>query len=163
MPNKSLITLRIVDEIIKCGVTHVVWLPDTETRFMYDAMINQPGLTLIPICREGEAIAIAAGLIIGGKKVMVLHQNTGFFETGDSLRCLMDTKIPLLLMIGYRGWRREGKMTDSAAIYLEPILDTWGIKHYLVASDDDVAQISSAYKETNETNRPVAILIGYRS
>jgi len=130
---------------------------------MYDAMINQPGLTLIPICREGEAIAIAAGLIIGGKKVMVLHQNTGFFETGDSLRCLMDTKIPLLLMIGYRGWRREGKMTDSAAIYLEPILDTWGIKHYLVASDDDVAQISSAYKETNETNRPVAILIGYRS
>lgn len=128
---------------------------------MYDAMRNQTGITLVPICREGEAIPIAAGLILGGKKAVVLHQSTGFFEAGDSVRgfCL-NLQLPLLLMLGYRGWRRNSPLTDNAAIFLEPILDAWGIKHYLVETDDDVEKISMAYREANETNRTVAILIG---
>jgi len=51
-------------------------------------------------------------------------------------------------------------MTDSAAIFIEPILDTWGIKHYLVKADEDVERISMGYKQAHETNKPVAILIG---
>jgi len=128
---------------------------------MYEAMVSQRELTLVPICREGEAIAIAAGLMLGGREPVVLHQSTGFFESGDSVRGLaLDLQLPLLLLIGYRGWRRDAPMTDSAAIFIEPILDTWGIKHYLVETDEDVERISIAYKEAHETNRPVAILIG---
>jgi len=128
---------------------------------MYEAMMSQHELTLVPICREGEAIAIAAGLMLGGKEPVVLHQSTGFFESGDSVRGLaLDLQLPLLLLIGYRGWRRDAPMTDSAAIFIEPILDTWGIKHYLVETDRDVERISIGYKEAHETNKPVAILIG---
>ena len=128
---------------------------------MYEAMMSQHGLTLVPICREGEAIAIAAGLMLGGKEPVVLHQSTGFFESGDSVRGLaLDLGLPLLLLIGYRGWHRNAPVTDSAAIFLEPILDTWGIKHYLVEIDRDVERISMGYKEAHETNKPVAILIG---
>ena len=160
MTNKSLTGKRVVDEIMKCGITHIVWLPDSDAQFMYDAMSSQPGLTLVPMCREGEGIAIAAGLIIAGKKAMVLHQNTGFFESGDSVRDLaLDLQLPLLLMLGYVGWQRDVPMTNSAGVYLEPILDAWGIKHYLLETDDDVEKISMAYKETNETKRPVAVLI----
>jgi len=161
MTSNSLTAKRVLDELKKCGVTHIVWLPDSEARFMYEAMMSQHEITLIPICREGEAIAIATGLILGGKKPVVLHQNTGFFEAGDSVRGLgLNLGLPLLLLIGYRGWRRNGAMTDSAAIFLEPILDTWGIKHYLIETDEDVARISAGYQEVQETNRPVAILIG---
>ena len=161
MTNKSLTGKRILDELKKCDITHIVWLPDSEARFMYEAMTSQHEITLVPICREGEAIAIAAGLILGGKKPVVLHQNTGFFESGDSVRGLgLDLELPLLLLIGYRGWRCDSTMTDSAAIFLEPMLDTWGIKHYLVETDEDVARISTGYQEVQETNRLVAILIG---
>ncbi len=128
---------------------------------MYDAMMSQHDIALVPVCREGEAIAIAAGLTLGGKNPVVLHQNTGFFESGDSVRSLgLDLRLPLLLLIGYRGWRRDGSITDSAAIFIEPILNTWGIKHYLVEADEDVERISIGYREVHETNRPVAILIG---
>ena len=90
-----------------------------------------------------------------------MHPNTGLFESGDSVRGLgLDFHLPLLLLVGYRGWRRDAPITDSATIFTEPILDAWGIKHYLVETDQDVEKISIGFKETHETNRPVAILIG---
>ena len=161
MTATALTAHRVLDQLKKCGITHIIWLPDSESRFMYEAMMSQHEFTLVPICREGEAIAIAAGLMLGGKEPVVLHQSTGFFESGDSVRGLaLDLQLPLLLLIGYRGWRRDAPMTDSAAIFIEPILDTWGIKHYLVETDEDVARISMGYKQAHETNKPVAILIG---
>ena len=158
---KSLSAKRVLDELKKCGVTHIVWLPDSEAKFMYLAMMKEPELTLVPVCREGEATAIAVGLKLGGKNPVILHQNTGLFESGDSIRGLgIAFKLPLLLLIGYRGWKRDVPITDSAAIFTEPILDAWGIKHYLVETDEEVGKISIGYKETQETNKPVAILIG---
>ena len=60
MDKKPLTGQKVLDEVMKCGITHIVWLPDAETRFMYEAMNNKPALTLVPVCREGEAIPIAA-------------------------------------------------------------------------------------------------------
>ena len=160
MTTKLLTPKIILDELKKCGITHIVWLPDSESRFMYDAIMSQHEIALVPVCREGEAIAIAAGLTLGGKNPVVLHQNTGFFESGDSVRWVLGLQLPLLLLIGYRGWQRDAPMTDSAGIFTEPILDAWEIKHYLMETDEDVERISIGYKETHKTNRPVVILIG---
>ena len=152
---------RVLEELKKLQVTHVVWLPDTESRFLYDALAADPSLELISVCREGEAIPIALGLMLGGKRPVCMIQSTGFYESGDALRGLaLEVKLPLLLFVGYRGWKREGPLKDSAALFLEPILDTWGISHYLIETDDDTPKISQAHQETLETSRPVAILIG---
>src|SRR5487761_395678 len=147
----------VLGELQRCGVTHIVWLPDSETGFMYDAMTNSP-LTLVPVCREGESMPIAAGLIMGGKRPVVLIQSTGFFESGDSIRGLcLDLDMPLLLMLGYRGHVAPGETpTDSAARFLEPILKAWGIPYYLVDSDATCGHISRAYHQAQESNHPVA-------
>src|SRR5947208_15494091 len=90
----------VLDELRSCGVTHIVWLPDSETGYMYEAMLASD-VTLVPVCREGEAIAVAAGLIMGGKRPVVLIQSTGFYESGDSVRGLsLDLRFALLVMIG---------------------------------------------------------------
>ena len=77
MEEHSLSPAAIIDQFKRNGVTHVVWLPDTETNFMYQQIIEDDNLNLVPICREGESMPIAAGLWIGGKKPVVLIQNTG--------------------------------------------------------------------------------------
>ena len=157
----SFTAARTMEELKKCGITHVVSLPDSASGALYNIIKTSPEFTLVPVCREGEAIAVAAGILWGGKQPVVIHQNTGFFESGDSVRGLaLDLEIPILLMISYRGWRQGAPMTDSAGKFLEPILDTWGIKHYLLESDEDVEKISLAFKETQETKKPVALLIG---
>ena len=151
----------ILDQLTRNGVTHVVWLPDSETNFMYERMVAEPALDLVPVCREGETMPIAAGLWVGGKKPVVLIQNTGLFESGDSVRGLaLDINLPLVMMIGYRGWSRHGVTPDSAARYTEPILNAWGINYYLVETDDDVDRISLAFEEAERLSRPVACLMG---
>ncbi len=151
----------IIDELKRNSFTHVVWLPDSETNFMYHQLTADPEVTLVPVCREGETMAIAAGLWVGGKKPVVLIQNTGIFESGDSIRGLgLDVSQPLVMLVGYRGWDKHGITTDSAARFIEHILHAWGINYYLVETDDQASRISLAAEEAYRTSRPVAVLIG---
>jgi sulfopyruvate decarboxylase TPP-binding subunit len=154
-----------VDEMLAefhaCGVTHFVCLPDTESKDFYDAIAGQTDICVVPVCREGEAFAIAAGLSVTGKRPVVQIQNTGFFESGDSVRgfCL-DVPLPLLLMIGYRGYRPEGTpMRDSAAVYLEPVLRAYGIPYFLLRPEDSAQVISQAYGQAVEHKCTVAVLV----
>jgi sulfopyruvate decarboxylase TPP-binding subunit len=158
----SLRAQGVVNQLRQAGITHVVWLPDTESKFMYDAIQAEPGVTLVPVCREGEAMPIALGLHIGGKNPVVLIQNTGFFESGDAIRGIcIDLNLPVVIMIGYRGYEGAGvSMKDSAGAFLEPMLKTWGIPYHLVEDDSHAHFISQACREAQERRGPVAVLIG---
>lgn len=152
----------LLAELKKNGVTHIVWLPDTETSSMYQAIEADGSVKLVPVCREGESMPIAAGLIAGGARPVVLIQSTGFFESGDSIRgvCL-DIGIPLLLLIGYRGYQGAGGRTgDSAAVFLEPMLRTWGIPYQIVQDDSELGRVSQEFQAAWKTRHTRAILVG---
>lgn len=152
---------RIVSELQKNGVTHVITIPDSETNYLFELMRRQPWLDLVSSCREGETMAIAMGLTIAGKTPVCLIQNTGMMESGDSIRGMaLDSGLPLVLIVGYRGWTRHGITPDSAARYTEPFLQAFGIKYYLVEHDSDGERISLAFQDARTTNRPVVVLIG---
>ena len=151
----------VVEELKKNNISHVVWLPDSETNFMYQLLTGEPSLSLVPVCREGETMAIAAGLWVGGKRPIVLIQNTGIFESGDSIRGLgIDVNQPLVMLVGYRGWSRHGITNDSAARFIEHILHAWNINYYLIETDEDAGRISVAIEEADRTQKPVAVLVG---
>ena len=108
-----------------------------------------------------RALAAAAGLIIGGKQPVCLLQNTGMFESGDSIRGLgLDVNLPVVMVIGYRGWTRHGNTPDSAARFTEPFLHAFGINYYLVEDDADADRFTIAFDEARAQNRPVAVLVG---
>ena len=151
----------VLAQMKKHGVTHVVWLPDSETNWLYLLMKAEPTLTLVAISREGLAASIAAGLAAGGKTPLILIQNTGLMESGDSIRgWLLGLNVPVVLMVGLRGWTRHGITQDTAAVYTERFLNAFNINYYLVESDADASRISVAFEEAAKTKRPVAILVG---
>ena len=151
----------LIAEFKKNGVTHVVTIPDSETNYLYELMKEQTWLDIVPASREGQTMAIALGLIVGGKVPVCLIQNTGMMESGDSIRGMaLDSGFPLVLVVGYRGWNRHGVITDSAARYTEPFLHAMGINYYLVERDEDGSRISVAFEEARASNRPVAVLVG---
>ena len=161
MTENGLDPMSVVRQLRDNGVTHAVWLPDSETNHFYEQMVAEPSIDIVAITREGEGMPIAAGLWAGGKKPVVIIQNTGMFESGDSIRGMaIDLKIPMVWLIGYRGWKGGAEMADSAGAFTEPILDAWGIDHYLIETDEDAAHITRAFEEAERTNRPVACLIG---
>ena len=150
----------VLEGMTKNGVTHVVWLPDSETNWLYLLMKAEPSLQLITVSREGLAFAIAAGLYLGGKMPIIVIQNTGLMESGNSLRGWgIDLNVPVVLLVGYRGWTRHGVNKDTAAIYTERFLNAFGINYYLVENNTDAARISIAFDEARKTMRPVAVLV----
>jgi sulfopyruvate decarboxylase TPP-binding subunit len=152
----------MIDTLKQCGATHLVWLPDTESGYLYESLAEDPELKLVPVTREGETFAIALGLLMGGKKPVVCIQNTGFFESGDSIRGLwIDLQLPILALVGYRGWEGGGPSGDSAATFLEPVIKAWGIPYEIVQTDDEVAEVvPRMYRKAEEMPGPAAVLIG---
>jgi sulfopyruvate decarboxylase TPP-binding subunit len=150
----------VLQEMKKNGVTHVVWLPDSETNWLYLLMKAEPSLTLVGVNREGLAFSAASGIAAGGKTPLILIQNTGLMESGDSLRgWTLGMNVPVVLMVGYRGWTRHGVNTDTAATYTERFLNAFGIQYYLVEDGSDAGRISIAFDEAKKTRRPVAVLV----
>src|SRR3954468_11886200 len=130
------------------GVTHVVWIPDSALGTWEPALRADTDLRLVRVCREGEAIGVAAGLLLGGRRPAVLIQCTGLFEAGDALRNVVhDLKLPLFLVVGVRSWfaHREGKSVDSCPVYTEPILRAWQLLYTLLDDTHTAADLARAY------------------
>ncbi|MDP2953795.1 MAG: thiamine pyrophosphate-binding protein [Chloroflexota bacterium] len=150
----------VARELKTCGITHIVWLPDSRARFLYQALQAEPSFHMVPVCREGEAFGVAAGLHLGGKKPLVLIQNTGFLESGDSVAGIaLDMKLPLLIMIGYQGWSKTAPVNRASALCLEPMMKVWDIPYYFLETEKDLPHIAQADRQAQESARPAAVII----
>src|SRR5262245_47795404 len=113
----------VVGALQACGITHVVWVPDSHLG-RWDPDLQAAGTPqLIRAAREGEAIGIAAGMMLGGARPLVMIQCTGLFEAGDALRNVVhDLQLPLLLLVGVRSYRsfQAGKSNDNCPKFTEP-------------------------------------------
>ena len=159
--NNALSPETVIKRMRDNGVTDIVWLPDSETNWLYMLMMAEKSLRLIGVTREGHACGIAAGLFAGGRKPMMLIQNTGMLESGDSIRgWLMGLKVPIVLMVGYRGYTRHGVNSDTAATYTERFLMAFDIPFFLVETDGDSGRITNAFELAAKTNGPVVVLVG---
>jgi sulfopyruvate decarboxylase TPP-binding subunit len=152
----------VVAALKACGVTHAVWVPDSELGRWEDALTSDPDLKLIRVCREGEAIAVAAGLYLGGKRPVVLIQCTGLFEAGDALRNVVhDLKLPLFFVIGVRSYyaHQQGKSLDSCPVFTEPILRAWQVPYTLLDDRATAADLAAAYRQARAEKRAGAVLL----
>jgi sulfopyruvate decarboxylase TPP-binding subunit len=133
-----------------CGVSHVVWVPDTELGTWEPALLAEPSIRLIRACREGEAVGVAAGLIMGGKHPVVLIQCTGFFEAGDALRNVVhDLKLPLFLVVGVRSYHafQQGNLTDNCPLFTEPIVRAWHVPYVMLERQHTADDLAAACRQ----------------
>jgi sulfopyruvate decarboxylase TPP-binding subunit len=117
---------------------------------------------LLRVCREGEAMAVAAGVLLGGRHPVVLIQCTGLFEAGDALRNVVhDLKLPLFLVIGLRGYRAHQRQatSDTCPIFAEPVLRAWQIPYVLLDERHTIEDLATAYRQAQVENRPGAVLL----
>jgi len=152
----------VVRALKECGVSHVVWIPDSELGTWEPALLAEPSISLVRVCREGEAMAVAAGLILGGQKPIVAIQCTGFFEAGDAFRNVVhDLRLPLFLIIGVRSYEahRQGKTADSCPVFTEPIVQAWGIPHVILDRRHTADDLAATYRLAQRENRAGAVLI----
>jgi sulfopyruvate decarboxylase TPP-binding subunit len=152
----------VVAALKRCGVTDIVWIPDSAIGTWEAAILAEPRIRLIRACREGEAIAIGAGLWLGGARPVVMMQCTGLFEAGDALRnAVHDLHVPLFLIVGIRGYiaRQRGASSDNCPEFTEPIMRTWRIPYVLLDHQRSAEDLATEYLNSVAEKRAGAVLI----
>jgi sulfopyruvate decarboxylase TPP-binding subunit len=130
------------------GITHLPWIPDSELGRWEADLVAAGTPRLIRVCREGEALALAAGLLLGGARPLVLMQCTGLFEAGDALRNVVhDLVLPVRALIGIRSWiaSQQRPITDSCPRFVVPYVDAWQIPYRWL--DGTAVDLAAALRE----------------
>jgi sulfopyruvate decarboxylase subunit alpha len=112
--------------------------------------------------REDSALGLAAGAFFGGKRPMVLMQNSGLGVSVNALASLHTLyEIPVLLVISWRGEDRSDApehwmMGEITA----PVLDLLHVPHRLLApSEPMAAHVAWATGALESTRKPVALIV----
>jgi sulfopyruvate decarboxylase TPP-binding subunit len=151
----------IVAALEAAGFTHLVWIPDSHLGTWEPALLASR-LKPIRVCREGEAVGVAIGLLLGGARPIVAVQCTGFFEAGDAIRnAVHDLKLPLKLIVGVRSERaaRTGQSKDNCPHFAEKLVAAWELPHARFdPAEADAASAAVALRSLADQPTAAAIL-----
>lgn len=152
---------EIASALEAAGFTHLVWIPDSHLG-TWEPALRGTQLAPVRVCREGEAVGVAVGLMLGGAKPLVAIQCTGFFEAGDAVRnAVHDLKLPLKLIVGVRGERaaEAGRGMDNCPRFAERVVVAWELPHRRFdPAEADAAQLVAELKSLADQPTPAAIL-----
>jgi sulfopyruvate decarboxylase subunit alpha len=115
----------------------------------------------VPATREDEALGIAVGAHMGGKKPVVLMQNSGLGNSIDALTSLVLLyKFPILLIISWRGYE-ENDFPEHSLMgrYMQDFLKTMKIPTIILSKNKLPKQIAESYLMANEFETPVALVL----
>jgi sulfopyruvate decarboxylase TPP-binding subunit len=143
---------QVASLLRELGVTHVVSIADSTIGSWAEEIDRTPGVSLVRVCREGEAWAVAGGLFLGGAQPVVLIQCTGLFESGDALRNIVhDWKLPIFSIIGYRSYLDQSTIPgDTCLVFTEPVLDAWKLEYRLLTTPAQIAELREHYVDCRE-------------
>ena len=158
---------RIIAALKQARVEYILSVPDLHTsQGLLRPIASDSELKLIRVCKEDECFGIAAGLSYANKRAAILIQYTGFLYAMNALRGVgCEQRHPVVMMVGLLGKEPGVAPTKSNRFgvkIIEPILDTMGVPHGLLESDDDIGQIGPAFDTAYSQSAPHALLIGRR-
>jgi phosphonopyruvate decarboxylase len=115
----------------------------------------------IPAVREDVAVGLAAGAWLGGRRPVVIMQNSGL---GTSLNALASLSLmyglPALLIVTWRGFGGRDAPEHILMGEISPrLLEILKIPHRVLGPDDVDESLAWARREMDARQAPVAILV----
>lgn len=154
----------IVAELYALDISHVINVPDTHQRTLLAELSKQSRIQIVTACTEDEAIAISAGLWIGGQRPILSIQQVGLLAAMNNVKGIaMDARVPTCMLVGYfgRDVSRPARENAARAVHLiEPTLDAWGVPYFSVETPEDLPAIRRAYETSIQNEGPSVVLIG---
>src|SRR5207253_9991378 len=94
----------IYDALKACDIRLLSALPETWLVHLIRMAEDDPDMTLVRLAKEEEGVGISAGAHLAGMKSAMLMQNHGFLASINGIvSCAQLYRIPLLMLISYRG------------------------------------------------------------
>jgi sulfopyruvate decarboxylase TPP-binding subunit len=154
----------LLREIQQLGITHVITVPDTHQKTLLELLAAAGQPRLLTVCTEDEAIAINAGLYIGGQRPMLLIQNNGLLASINALKAIaLEARVPTFFLVGQfaRDVTRSNAESPVRAVRMvEPTMATWGVPCYPIEGPEDVPSFARAYRQCLAERGPAVVLLG---
>lgn len=145
----------------KKGFDFFTGVPCSILKDVINYLSKDPDVPYIPATREDEAIGIATGAYLAGKKPVVLMQNSGLGNSIGALTSLDQLyEIPMLLLISWRGY--QGKDAPEHLIMgkaTTKLLEDIGVPTMILPKDGAEETFLNAVKIMGEKSIPTAIIV----
>jgi phosphonopyruvate decarboxylase len=127
-------------------------------------VISTKALHYVSAANEGDAIAIAAGASIGGKKSVALMQNSGLGNAISPLTSLIHTfKIPVLLICTHRGepGLQDEPQHELMGSITKELFDCMGIGHenFPQATEKINATLANIFQSIEVKRKPYSLIM----
>ena len=145
----------------EAGINFVVYLPESWMYNLYDLALKDKEMPTVCVTREEEGFAVAAGAFLGGKKPVMLLENTGLGNSGNILSSVhLLCHIPVLILAAFRTDMGDNAFFASGARCTEPWLQALGIP-YVALRDRAMARrmIIDAQVSAEAQKIPMALLL----
>ena len=144
------------------GIRLLSALPETWLVHMIRMADEDPEMILVRLAKEEEGVGISAGAHLAGVRSAMLMQNHGFLASINGIvSCAQLYRIPLLMLISYRGdfGERDPWQTEGGAV-TEDLLRALRIPFARLDDRGSVAlRIANAQTLALSSNKPVALLL----
>ncbi len=152
---------RFCDFLRKCGFDFYTGVPCSILNDIIRYLSITPGFTYISATKEDEAIGLAAGAYMGGKKPVVLMQNSGIGTCLNSLTSLaLLYQFPILMIVSWRG--HMGKDEPEHLLmgeYMLSFLEIMKVPTFILSSDKLEKQVEEAIRIMDSKKIPVALVV----
>ena len=112
---------------------------------LINRVISDPALNYVGAASEGEAVAVAAGAWLAGKRTVVMCQNSGLGNTVNPLTSLNHPfRIPTLLIVTWRGQPglKDEPQHELMGEVMGSLLDTIAIGHAGFPKDEEAVSVA---------------------
>jgi sulfopyruvate decarboxylase subunit alpha len=145
----------------RAGVDFAASVPCVNLQELLRLVDEDPRVIHVPVTREEEGVGLCAGAWMGGRRPVLIMQNSGL---GNSINALASLdflyEIPLIMIISHRGCEGEPIIGQVPMGRLTPkLLDAMEIPKFSPSSADAEETVALACNLAFEQRRPVAVLL----
>jgi phosphonopyruvate decarboxylase len=145
------------------GLTFFSGVPDSTFQAAYEVMLSDPEICYLPAVREDVALGVASAAYFVGRRGGVMMQNSGLGNLVNPLTSFsLMYKIPLLLVIGWRGY--GGAPNDAPEHWImgdktAAFLDLMEMPYAILQPDDAASGLDALLEAIEAKSVPGALLV----
>lgn len=151
----------VIKGLKRAEVRVVSSVTDTNIGPLITAIGKDPFFDAVPACSEEEAVTIAAGAALAGRRSAAIFQNAGLFSSGRGIALAQTYHAPVLLLVSHRGDHRDplyyhtykGKRTESLLRGLDVSCA------HTIRGEPLADQVARGVEYVYEMNQPFALLM----
>jgi len=148
----------------KRGFDFYTGVPCSFLTALINRTISDPDLTYVGATSEGEAVGIAGGAWLAGRKPVMMCQNSGLGNAVNPLTSLnFPFKIPMLLIVTWRGQPgiKDEPQHELMGKVTPDVLDAIEIPHEVFPTEADKIDevLERAERSMNQRSLPYALIM----